>query len=168
MALQEDVLTGAIERWAGTLQAWLRNRSLNPEDVVQETFCRLACQDRPPERMAAWLFQVAINLCHEEARRNRRRIFREQSKAVREALPCPLNAQTARIEVRDAVERLPSGLREIVIARLWGELTLQETAQLLELSTTTVHRRYAEALAQLRVELAEYATRIEDQVHDRT
>lgn len=166
LPLSPELVTGAIERWAGTLQAWLRVRCNDPEDVVQETFCRLATQSQPPERMAAWLFKVALNVCYEQSRSQSRRIRREQSRAVNESLPCTNQSHMIRSEVRQAVEQLPADLRDVVIARLWGELTLQETARLLQLSTSAVHRRYIESLSQLRVLLAEYATENPGENHE--
>lgn len=164
--LSQELVTSAIERWAGTLEAWLRTRCDNPEDIVQETFCRLATQSQQPQRMAAWLFQVAVNLCNEQARSQRRRIRREQIRAVHESLPCANQSQMDRSDVRQAVQQLPAELRDVVIARLWGDLTLQETAQLLKLSTSTVHRRYADSLARLRVLLVEYASEANSENHE--
>jgi DNA-directed RNA polymerase specialized sigma24 family protein len=37
-----------------------------------------------------------------------------------------------------------------VIVRTWGDLTLSETAEVLGISTTTAHRRYQDALSQLK------------------
>ncbi len=40
--------------------------------------------------------------------------------------------------------------REVVIARVWGGLTFQQIATVMEISTSTAHRRYVESLADLR------------------
>ncbi|MBM4004827.1 MAG: hypothetical protein FJ295_16330 [Planctomycetes bacterium] len=61
-----------MDRWAGPLRAWLRGRCASPDDVVQETFCRLVQQAVVPERVSAWLFRVASNLAKDEARRGQR------------------------------------------------------------------------------------------------
>jgi RNA polymerase sigma-70 factor (ECF subfamily) len=54
------------------------------------------------------------------------------------------------VELQQAVERLDPSLKDVVIARTWGGLTLSETAEVLGISTTTAHRRYQEALEHLR------------------
>lgn len=157
MPLEAEIVAVAVGRWAGVLTSWLRSRTSSPEDVVQETFCRLACLDRPPERMAPWLFQVALNLCRENARRAKRRMQRERGRAQPESIECRVHEEIVHQEVRLAVEALPGELRDLVIARLWGGLTLQESAVLLQISTTTAHRRYQESLTKLRQLLSEKA-----------
>lgn len=155
MPLECEIVAEAVDRWAGVLTSWLRSRTDSPEDVVQEVFCRLACLDQPPERMASWLFQVAVNLCRENARRTKRRLEREQHRAPRESVACTVHEDIVHQEVRAAVEGLPDQLRDLVIARLWAGLTLQESAELLNMSITTAHRRYQESLTKLRQLLAE-------------
>lgn len=155
MPIEAEIVAEAVERWAGVLTAWLRSRTTSPEDVVQETFCRLACLEQPPERMAAWLFQVALNLCREEMRRTKRRLVREQGRAQKESISSTAHVEVVHREVREAIERLQPELRDLVIARLWGGLTLQESAELLKLSTTTAHRRYQDSISQLRQLLTE-------------
>lgn len=154
MPIEAEIVAEAVDRWAGVLTSWLRSRSASPEDIVQETFCRLACLDRPPERMAAWLFQVALNFSREDARRAKRRLQREQGRAQSESIPSQVHQEIVHQEVREAIEKLPTEHRDLVIARLWAGLTLQESAELLQLSTTTAHRRYQESLAKLRLLLA--------------
>jgi RNA polymerase sigma-70 factor (ECF subfamily) len=48
------------------------------------------------------------------------------------------------------LSELPLDQREIIVARLWGGLTFEEVAQLMECSLPTAHRRYHAALAALR------------------
>ena len=155
MPLEREIVAEAVDRWAGVLTSWLRSRTDSPEDVVQEAFCRLACLDQPPERTAPWLFQVAVNLCRENARRTKRRLEREQGRAPSESIACMVHEEIVHQEVRSAVEALPEQLRDLVIARLWAGLTLQESAELLSISTTTAHRRYQESLTKLRQLLTE-------------
>lgn len=150
MSLTPEQLVGWIDRWGGPLTAWLRGRCASPEDVVQETFCRLMQQRAVPERIAAWLFRVAGNLAREEARRGSRRSSRERLVAMPEHQEHSPGESLECDEVRRAVEALPIELREVIIARLWAELTLGEIAEALGTSTSTVHRRYEEGLAALR------------------
>ena len=150
---EADKLGGWIGRYGGPLTYWLRGRCSNPDDVVQETFCRLMQQKPLPERVGAWLFQVAANLAKEEVRCSRRREDREARVARRESTNAAGYARVEQDEVRELVEALPQQLREVVIARLWGELTWAELAELLQTPQTSLYRRYEEALAELRVKL---------------
>ena len=144
-----------ITRWGGPLQAWLRGRCASPEDVVQETFCRLAQQRRAPERVSAWLFQVAANLMREEHRRAARESRRFQEVARPEARPCDLERQVEADDLRQNIDGLPDELREVLIARLWGELTFQDISRLVGVSAATVQRRYERSLILLRERLGE-------------
>lgn len=157
MAILADELAISIDRWAGPLTAWLRRRCANPDDIVQEAFCRLAQQSRPPERIAPWLFSVAMNLVREEARRTKRRQQRENVVARTENHLVSASQSLEDAELRKAVDSLSEELREIVIARAWGELTLAEISNITGHSISTTHRRYEQALNQLRNQLSDKA-----------
>jgi DNA-directed RNA polymerase specialized sigma24 family protein len=47
------------------------------------------------------------------------------------------------------LQRLPAIEREIVVARIWGELPFDRIAELVEISTSAAHRRYQRALSRL-------------------
>ncbi|MCY2983667.1 MAG: sigma-70 family RNA polymerase sigma factor [Planctomycetota bacterium] len=155
MAIRSEELAISIDRWAGPLAAWLRRRCANPDDIVQEAFCRLAQQTRPPERTAPWLFAVAMNLVREEARRTKRRQQRESVVAKTENHNVSASQSLEDAELRNAVDTLSEELREIVIARVWGELTLAEISNITGHSIATTHRRFEQALSQLRNQLSE-------------
>jgi RNA polymerase sigma-70 factor (ECF subfamily) len=60
------------------------------------------------------------------------------------------------IDGRHATEYLASldkEEREVIIARVWGGLTLEETAALIGSSIATAHRRYQDGLMRLRAKL---------------
>jgi len=52
-----------------------------------------------------------------------------------------------------AIELLEDELREVLVARVWGRLSLVEVARLCGISTTTAFRRYEAALKSLRARL---------------
>ncbi len=150
MPCTSDEISNAIDRWAGPFRFWLMRRCESPDDGVQEVFCRLVQQSRMPDRPSAWLFQVAANWVREEARKSKRRNIREQLASVQEATDASPSALMEAADLRSAVDALPSDYREIVVLRIWGELTLAEIASLLGVSIATVHRRYEHALNLLR------------------
>jgi len=139
----------ALDQWGGRLRFWLATRTTDVDDILQETFCKLIEQKRMPDRPAAWLFRVAANLLHQEARRNRRRKSREQYAATKESLHLPIDQKLLQQDVQVAITKLPQDLRDIVLLKLWGELTFAEIAKSIDVSTATVQRKYVEALSQL-------------------
>lgn len=52
-----------------------------------------------------------------------------------------------------AVDALDHELREVVIARIWGQLSLEEIGRLCGVSAATAYRRYEVALKALRSKL---------------
>jgi RNA polymerase sigma-70 factor (ECF subfamily) len=139
-----------VDRHAAALRALAGKWSSTPDDLVQEAFCRLVEQRPPPQNPSPWLFQVVRNLARDQARRERRQLERETRVARREAVDVdPALAADAR-HAAALVERLAPESYEVVVMRLWGGLTLQETAAACGVSIATVHRRYHQALEELR------------------
>ncbi len=56
----------------------------------------------------------------------------------------------AGIEVERALRELPPEQREVVLMRVWGEMTLEEIAVVLDVPANTVASRYRYALGKLR------------------
>lgn len=152
MPLDAAQLAKLIESQAACLQLWVRSRCLSGEDVVQEAFCRLAVQDPPPENAVAWLYRVCRNLAERQRLGDKRRREREQVRSRSEVA----GDQTDPLEIAEtlaAVEELEDELREVLVARVWGQLSLEEVARLCGVSTATAFRRYEAALKALRVKL---------------
>ncbi|MDB5307321.1 MAG: sigE 8 [Gemmataceae bacterium] len=136
---------------AAALVLYARQWCDTPEDVVQDAFCKLVVPGTPPADPTAWLFRVVRNAAVDAGRSARRRVRREQAAArpVRwfvEAEVDGLDAETA----VSALESLPPDLREVIIARLWGGLTLEQIATAAGCSVSTAHRRFEAGIAALR------------------
>ncbi|MGL4460941.1 MAG: RNA polymerase sigma factor [Planctomycetia bacterium] len=144
-------LAELIERRAGALELWVRGRCAAPEDAVQEAFCRLAVQEPIPDDSTAWLFRVCRNLADKQRRADGRRQRRERLHAV--APPDDASDPLEVAETLAAVEALADELREPLVARLWGGLSLTEIGVLCGTSTATAFRRYNAALDALRTAL---------------
>jgi RNA polymerase sigma-70 factor (ECF subfamily) len=124
-----------------------------PEDVVQDAFCKLVGVRAPPTDPAAWLFRVVRNAAIDAGRVTRRRARREQSAAR----PEPWFAETEGEGLDAAVaalEALPPDQREVIVARLWGGLTLEQVAAAAGCSVSTAHRRYEAGIQALRERLS--------------
>lgn len=153
MPLHPTQLAELIESQAGSLQLWIRSRTAAYEDVVQEAFCRLAVQEPPPDNPVAWLYQVCRNLAETQRVTDLRRRQREEARAPSEVSKCNPADRLELAETIAAVESLDDELREVFVARIWGQLSLDEIGQLCGISTTTAHRRYQAALKTLKSKL---------------
>lgn len=152
MPIDVLLLSKLIERHGASLQLWVRSCCDSPEDAVQEAFTRLATQDPVPDNPVAWLFRVSRNVAIKRRQSDRRRRDRELATAQAEvvtARPDPLEVA----DLQAAVAALADELREVLVARIWGQLTLEEIGQMCGISTATAFRRYREALEALRVKI---------------
>jgi RNA polymerase sigma-70 factor (ECF subfamily) len=130
------------------------------EDVLQETFVGLA---RTRHKLAAvqnlnsYVFAAARN---EAARlmERRAREARQQKTFALEALVLP--SETSELTVRetaewvaDSLDALSEPLREVVILKIYGDLTLREIGEVIGVPQGTVATRYRTALEKLRGQL---------------
>ncbi len=135
---------------APALRLFARQWTAGGEDLVQDAFVRLAQQVAAPTQVLPWLYRVVRNGALATYRSAARRRRREDRASVREAW---FDAADSQLDGQDATRLLadlPLEQREVVVARLWGGLTYEEFAQLVECSLPTAHRRYQAAITTLR------------------
>jgi RNA polymerase sigma-70 factor (ECF subfamily) len=132
------------------------------EEILQDTFAR-AYRHRQTFRADVsplpWLHRVSLNLCY--SRLSRRRLdARPIDEAAETGLPDdrPLPAERAeqselRQIVRDGIAALPEKHQSVVVLYYLHRLSLQETAQVLNIQLGTVKSRLHYALRGLRAHL---------------
>lgn len=145
--MDAEQLATLIDRHAGPLALYASQWSSEADDIVQDAFIRLVSQEKLPDPPLPWLFTVVRNLALTDRRSHERRRRRE---AVAGRLRAQQDDVSWAAEIAEALEQLEAESREIVVARLWGNLTFEEIANLLNISASTAHRRYQESLAILR------------------
>lgn len=131
------------------------------EDVVQEALMRF--WQGGPSRAAdpkAYLYQTVARVAVDRARGERSRRRRERqvgrSRGVAEPmLTCSLERAERDREIESAIRRLPVEQREVLVMKVWGELTFAQIAKVLGLSVNTAASRYRYALEGLRRVLSE-------------
>jgi len=153
MPLEPAELADLIDRHASALRLWAGRRCDSPEDVVQEAFCRLAVLEPPPRRAAAWLYAAVRNLAVSQVRAHVQRRRRERQTSSPERHESDPAAGLMNDELVREVERLEDSLREVLVARIWGNLTLEEIGSLCGISAATAFRRYEAALEQIRKQI---------------
>jgi RNA polymerase sigma-70 factor (ECF subfamily) len=124
-----------------------------PDDCVQEALVELARQRQSPEHVVAWLYRVVKHRALNAARGDQRRRDRELQ-AMAERFPeidksASLDGDDA-IAAVDALVQLEPDERELVVMRIWGNLTYEEIGAALNISTATAYRQYVRALNKLR------------------
>lgn len=147
-------LADLVAAHAPALALFARTWCAAPDDAVQEAFCRLAALRTPPTDPAAWLFRATRNAAIDLGRSERRRKRREE--AVARADEWFAEAEIDGLDAADAVaalESLPPEQREVIVARLWGGLTLEQAADAAGCAVSTAYRRYEAGIAALRSRL---------------
>jgi RNA polymerase sigma factor (sigma-70 family) len=146
-------LAGLLQEHGAALVLYARQWCDCPEDVVQEALLELVSQRRRPQRVTAWLYRVVRNGAISWARKQRRRVQREMTAATPEAWFENVNSSLDAQEAATALAALPLELREVVVARIWGNLTFAEIAELVATSLSTAQRRYEQGIRDLQTRL---------------
>lgn len=131
------------------------------EDLAQEAFIRVFSHRhrfQQGRKFSTWLWRIALNLCHDEARSVGRRgelPLDEDGEDGAAMLAVGLAPDEQMIEteraelVRSALMRLPETHRAVVVLREYEGLKLREIAEVLDIPEGTVKSRMADALTQL-------------------
>ncbi len=109
----------------------------------------------PGEPMALLVTSVR-RAAFDLARREGRRAAREERAAADEPdvfFKAPTDGDERRAALEAALRRLPAEQREVLVLKIWGELTFEQIATELGLSPNTAASRYRYGLAALRQQL---------------
>ena len=154
--LDAEDMEKLIDRQAAALELFARQWvESSAADVVQSAFVKLANASVPAEKIVPWLYRVvrngAVSAARSEMRRKRHEINR--SEMDRGWFVSHPEDRLDGMEAAKELAQLPSSQREVIVARLWGELSFQEISELLEISSSAAHRYYCAGLTTLRDKL---------------
>lgn len=128
------------------------------EDLLSETFLRALKSIHRFEQQNVsirfWLYRIATNLANSAARRRRFKIllFGEDIKPDHITNPkgAPAEMSPARLRASAALARLPARDQAILVLRFVEDLSIEDTARILECPAGTVQSRTARARERLR------------------
>ena len=158
-----ELLAELLDQHATSLELYAAQWTTTPADSVQQAFITLASLlqqagaatgNLAPTNPQAWLYKTVRHQSLNAARAQRRRQHHERIAArlteSKHATQLTAAEQLPLIEALDNLEPQP---RELVVLRIWSELTWQEIAELTGTSSSSAQRRYVAALTQLRQHL---------------
>jgi RNA polymerase sigma-70 factor (sigma-E family) len=122
------------------------------EDLVQTALARLYVawpKVRRSGSEGAYVWRIIVNAHIDETRRASRRRERIMS-AVPETTAPDVRPGVYGGDVRAALAALPAGMRAAVVLRHWLDLSVEQTAELLNCSEGTVKSQTAKGAARLR------------------
>jgi RNA polymerase sigma-70 factor (ECF subfamily) len=154
----DPVADELAERWVGlygdlalrTAYLFLRDRGL-AEDCVQDAFIsawRARFSLRDPRAERAWLMTIVANTARSHLRR--------RVPVPTDTIPADLAAGdpyadlALSTDLRRALDQLPFDQREVIVMRVYLDLSVEETARALKVADGTVKSRLSRALEALR------------------
>lgn len=165
-------LDALMLRWQRPLHAFLYRHLFNEADALdlaQETFVRIhqhRARYRPGSRFSTWMFQIALNLTRDHARKRTRRrtdsldgappavIAALASNEIAPDVAARRAEETA--AVRAALEELPEELRAIVVLFEYQNHTHAEIGEIMGMTTKSVESRLYRAREKLRTRLTRW------------
>jgi RNA polymerase sigma-70 factor (ECF subfamily) len=101
-----------------------------------------------PEYFETWIMRILINECKKELRRRKREVNFE-------IIPETAVDDFDHLPLKEAIIRLPTELKEVIILRFFAGFTQIKTAESLKIPQGTVVTRQRRALKLLKLELSE-------------
>src|SRR5438093_12688960 len=129
---------------------WVHSAA-DAEDIVQEAFVKFWRRNHKIDNRAL-LYSAVRSIALDFIRRNSRRARREASAFGETEFSEPrfeVEDETQRA-LADAIDGLPREQREVLVMKIWNELTFAEIAGALGISQNTAASRYRYALAALK------------------
>jgi len=127
------------------------------EDAMQETFLKAyQCINKQTQgeilSEKAWLLRIAINVCHDY---HRSRWFRyiDKTKSAEDIPRKPSDTLPQDHDLLEEIYHLPENAKQVLLLYYYQEMTLQETADVLAISRSAVHKRLLKAQKPLKGKL---------------
>jgi RNA polymerase sigma-70 factor (ECF subfamily) len=149
VTISPEELSRLLDSHWGPLVAWVSSVP-DAEDVVQQTFVALAGLHEAPENARAWLYKTAKNRAINAHKSALRRTARQRKASRPEQANLPTNTKAEISELKELLGRLSLEQREVIAAKIWGQFTFDEIAQMQGSSKATVWRNYNAAITSLR------------------
>jgi RNA polymerase sigma-70 factor (ECF subfamily) len=163
-----DFLERTYESFGAKLYHYLLGLLRSPadaEDALQTVFVKLAQRDKDEEigDLTSYLFSAARHeaIRIRDKRQSSRRREEEAQKgevvggAAPELLAATEDREAERLKLENALAGLPEDQREVVLLKVWEDLTFREIASVLGVPLDTAASRYRYALEKLKKAMGE-------------
>ena len=147
-------VSGSFDAHAATLILFARQwlDGAGAEDVVQEAFISLMGQRRRPDNVKAWLYKAVRNAAISHARSGSRRAKREMRIAETRYEFFEVRAEDLidAAAAQEALSSLATEQREVIVMRIWAQMTLKEISEVTGEAVSTLFARYRAGLSQIK------------------
>ena len=151
---------------AGTMllyaQSLLKAEMASAEDVVQEVFLELLSISKLPDKPKNYLLRATRNRAFNQKRGLKLRTLENLDETKASLLnrtlyfSHPIEREEERERLSLAMQAMPDEQREVVILKIWGEMTFSEIAQMTGIPANTAASRYRYALEHLEFAMNKY------------
>jgi len=128
------------------------------EDIVQEAFVRFWRKQHCIQNRAL-LFATVRSISFDLLRRDARRARREATAVAESEQSVPPQfdpTNESQLALAVAIDRLPTEQREVLVMKIWNELTFADIGTVLGISQNTAASRYRYALGALKKNLTNH------------
>lgn len=134
---------------------WSATRA-DAEDAMQSGFLKFWKTRSRARDEVAYLYSCVRSAAMDLGRGERRLSEREAQAAVADEsdFESPLERSERDAAIEAALAELPADQREVVVMKLWGELTFAQIAEALRVPLQTAASRYRSAMRRLETELS--------------
>jgi len=140
---------------------WISNRS-DAEDIVQDAFVRFWRRRDEVAEPLSYLY-ASVKHCALDRQRHQRRQSQREEATARAECESLFSHAAEQAERENAIEEalceLPEFQREVLVLKIWGELTFPQIGEALQISVNTAASRYRYALEKLRESLVKESIR---------
>jgi len=136
-------------QWSATLA--------DSEDSVQAGFLKFWKTRSRARNEVAYLYACVRSVALDMGRSGRRQAIREQRAGPQEesAFETPLEESQRHHRIEAALKELPADQREVVVMKIWGEMSFAQIGEALGIPLHTAGSRYRAALSRLASDLAQ-------------
>ena len=125
------------------------------EDILQNVYLKLLESieyRKHPKNLRAYIFRSVVNACSDYKKHESiaSRISLHETLDIAEE---PSNFDEETVMINRLLESMPDYLRDFVRLKIYAEMTFDEVAETMEVSSTTAKRRFYEGLEYLRNKL---------------
>lgn len=124
-------------------------------DIVQDTIVKVLQNRhtlRNKEFIKTWVYKILINECLMYLRKNKNMIYFDNLENYTQQLTSEA-PDSDKIDLYNAVDKLPPKLKAVIILRFFEQLKLDEIASVTSTNQNTVKTRLYKALKMLKVDL---------------
>ncbi len=148
-----------FEQYTGEVYAWayrLLGRHHDALDVVQDVFLRwhAQCHQEVPKRARGWLRQVTVNRAIDLRRRWQadRGMIEEVTHGgiAQDETVERMDHETLRGDIAVAFDRLSEAQRNVLVAKIYDEMTFAQIAAEMDVTVSTVKTHYLRAVQTVR------------------